>query len=110
MLSPWMRPKPHRLTVISASRVLASSCMKRIPLGVFDQAAVRLERLDGLSGAGSQDEIQRSAQFAAEFVERVAVEAGYPLTWRNRPITMGACSRSSKPLNFDAGCAACAMA
>ena len=110
MSNAWMRPKPHRLTVVSASRVLASSCMKRIPLGAFDHAAVRLARLDGLSGAGCQEEIQRGAQFAAEFVERVAVEAGYPLAGRNRPITIGSCSRSSKPLNSHAGCAACAMA
>ena len=80
MSPPWMQPRPHWLTVVSASRVLASSCMKRIRPGVFHQAAVRLARLDGLSGAGCQEEIQRGAEFAAEFVERVAVEAGYPLT------------------------------
>ena len=55
MSSGWILPKPHWLTVVSASRVLASSWLKRIPFGVFDQTAVRLEWLDGLSGAGCQE-------------------------------------------------------
>ena len=36
----------------------------------------RLSRLDGLSGAGCQEEIQRGSEFAAELAGRVTVEAG----------------------------------
>lgn len=37
--SAWMRPKPHWLTVVTASRIMVSSCMKRIPPGAFHPAA-----------------------------------------------------------------------
>ena len=71
--------------------------MKFIPLGVFQQAAVRIARLDGLSVAGFQEEIQRGEEFAAELAGRVTVEAGYPLAGRNRPITMAHAHDQANP-------------